>query len=107
MSCIVVVPNPIRDEIGSWCLSADAEDDLYKQLQENLGDGHLEKCLRLAAPTPTFIHIIDIQDPDNPWLSHCCTFYLTYGPLDDCAIRHAVLPSEQGGVGRRAMRRTG
>lgn len=83
MSYAIVVPNPVRNEITSWELPPAVEDELYRRLEEDLKDGHEKTCLRLAAPAPTFIHRIDLDDCNNPLIIHCCTFYLTYGRQDN------------------------
>jgi hypothetical protein len=83
VSFVVVVPEPIRDEIDSWGLAFEVVDEFYRRLQADLEYGHEHTCLRLAAPTPTFIYKVDIADPTGPWVTHWFTVYLTYGGRED------------------------
>ena len=87
MSFTVVVPDPIRDEIASWLLPADLEELLYSRLQEDLEYGHEHTCQRIAAPSPTFVHYFELEELFSP-VRHCFTFWLTYGPQDDCLYVH-------------------
>jgi hypothetical protein len=83
VSFIVVVPEPLRNEISSWGLSIDAELLLYERLESDLADGHEDKLPRLAAPSPTYIYDLEFQDPLLLGIRHYCTFWLTYGELDN------------------------
>jgi hypothetical protein len=106
VSYIVVVPEPIQDEITAWALSPEVEEELYERLQEELEEGHQEKCLRLAAPSPTFIYVIDVDDPDNLGLVHRFTFYLTYGERDThCTSDSAFTRARKTGARNRRKNR--
>ena len=80
---VIAVPDPMRDEIGSWGLSPEAEDELYARLEPGLTSEELDECWRLAAPSPTFVLDVDFQDPVVLGVTHSCTFYLTFGEKDD------------------------
>ncbi len=60
MPYTIIVPEPIRDEISGLYLTPEVEESLYKRLADGLKDEELDKCLRLAAPSPTFIQYIDL-----------------------------------------------
>jgi len=79
----VVVPEPIQDEISSWGLPSDVEEELYKRLQADLEYGHEFTCPQVPAPSPTYIHKLPLEDPTILGITHVFTFYLTYGPQDD------------------------
>lgn len=81
MNYTVVVPEPISDEISAWGISIEAEELLYEQLESDLADGP-GKCARLPAPAPTFVHVIEFQDPAILGITHRCTFWLTFGERD-------------------------
>jgi hypothetical protein len=79
----ILVPNSIEDEIRSWGLSLESEDHLYALLDVGVSSEELDKLRRLAAPSPTFIKIIEFRDPSILGTLHACTLWLTYGPIDD------------------------
>jgi hypothetical protein len=79
----IAVPEPLQDEIRSWDLSIDAEDELYARLERGLTKRKLDKCMRLAGPVPTFILYIDFQDPLILGISHSFTLYLEFGESPD------------------------
>jgi hypothetical protein len=78
----IVVPEPMQDEICSWGMSLEAEDDLYAQLEPGLTQQRLDQCRRLAGPVPIFILDIEFQDPRILGILHFCTFHLVYGEQD-------------------------
>jgi hypothetical protein len=80
---VIDVPDPMQDEIRSWGLSLEAEDELYARLEPGLTSEELEKCWRLAVPSPTYAHYVDFQDPVLLGVTHSFTFYLTFGEKDD------------------------
>ena len=83
MEFSVVIPDEALEEIRRWNLSPDAEDLVYRNLEEGLAYGHETTCTRLSAPSPTFGFEFSFEDPDGSGVSHAFLFYLTYGPLDD------------------------
>ena len=82
MNYTVVIPDPIVDKIVSWGLSLEAEEQLYQRLEDDLREGHKDKCSCLAAPSPTFVYSLELQDPAIRGLMHSYTFWLTYGELE-------------------------
>jgi hypothetical protein len=91
----VVIPEPIRNEIASWGLPIEAETELYKRLQADLEIGHEVTCYRVAAPSPTYVYSLELDDPSFPILKHHFTFWLTYGPKDDCLYVHQCSHKEE------------
>jgi hypothetical protein len=81
----IVMPDPMRHELEhSLGLSFEVIDELYANLEGGLTSEELDRCSRLAAPSPTFILNIDIQDPIIIGIKHSFTFFLTFGEKDDC-----------------------
>jgi hypothetical protein len=91
VSYVVEVPDPASEQITSWGLSLETEEEMYRVLQEELAHGHQEKCSQHAAPAPTFVFDLVFQDPVVLGIVHACTFWLTYGEKDNTLyVRHCT-----------------
>ncbi len=78
------MPDPIGDQIASWNLPFEVEEQLYTRLHDDLAVGHEATCWRVPAPSPTYVYCLDLEDSPFPVVSHHFTFWLTYGPEDYC-----------------------
>ncbi len=96
MCFVVLVPEPIQNEISAWKLSPDGEDELYRRLDVDLVNGPEGKCVQLAAPSPTYVYEVTFRDPENYGIVHTCTFWLTYGPRDKALyVQHCAHEEEE------------
>jgi hypothetical protein len=86
MSCEVLVPQWIREEIAELALPAGLEATLYEELQARLELGHETTCFRLPAPTPTFVFVLELPAPVVPGAGHWFTFHLTEGEKPDTLV---------------------
>jgi hypothetical protein len=92
----VVLPKPMQDEIGSWGLSFETEEDLYRFLEEEFRDDPFQKWPRLAAPSPTIHASFEIQDREILGITHYFTFWMTEGETDGCLyVRQCEHQSEE------------
>ncbi len=74
----------MQEKIRSWNLPLETEDHLYDILDLGLTSEALNQLSRLPAPNPTFLWDFDFQDAVIHGMIHYCTFWLTFGPVDDC-----------------------
>jgi hypothetical protein len=66
------------------------EGEMLDRLTKDLEYGHEQTCLRLSAPSPTFLYLLDLPDPVISGVNHIFSFHLTYGEQDDTLyVRYA------------------
>lgn len=88
MTYVIAVPEPIADEIASWGLPVDTEDDLFTRLAEGLTQESLDRLWRHPGPGPVYIYRLEFQDALVLGITHHFTFWLTYGPEPDHLYIH-------------------
>jgi hypothetical protein len=91
MSYRVAIPAAIKALISSWGLMPSLEQEVYRRLRQDLAYGHETTCFRLAAPSPTYVFNLRLEDPAIPVFIHWFTFHLTYGKREATLyVRHCT-----------------
>lgn len=78
----------MADEIASWGLPVDAEDELFARLTAGLTQEELDRLRRHPGPGPVFIYRFELPDPLLLGVTHNFTFWLAYGPEPDRLYIH-------------------
>lgn len=83
MTYTIAVPEPVADEIASWGLPVDTEDELLARLAAGLTQAELDGLWRHPGPGPVYIYRLELQDAQLLGVTHNFTLWLTYGPQPD------------------------